>query len=77
MTNQRQIKVCEISAIDAHNLAQTFCQAVKDYYSDPENVRKFEQWEQQRATAKKKDLKIFRRQKENVGDQYYRSRRFY
>ena len=33
-----------VPAVDRRNLAATFLEAVKRFYADPENERKFQEW---------------------------------
>lgn len=39
-----QIDVRQIPSSDVHNLSNTFLTAVKNFYDDPENVKRFEEW---------------------------------
>lgn len=38
----------EISKVDMQLLCMTFLDEIKEFYKDPENQRKFEEWEKQR-----------------------------
>ena len=49
------VKICptKIPAAELRVLCATVLDAVKDYYSDPENQRRFEQWKHEKEEKEK------------------------
>ena len=47
---QKRIRVDLIPETEAHNLAETFLDAVKRFYEDPRNEEKFREWQRQRES---------------------------
>lgn len=41
----------EIPEIERKLLCETFLEAVKQFYADPENVRAFEEWQKSKAAG--------------------------
>lgn len=37
----------QIGSADKHNLCSTFYEAVKRFYDDPANLKRFEEWQRQ------------------------------
>lgn len=44
-----QINTDQVPAADMQILSATFLSAVRVFYSDPQNIEKFEKWRQQRT----------------------------
>ena len=42
----------QMGEADKHNLAATFCEAVKKFYESPENRKRFEDWQRERQAHK-------------------------
>ena len=42
----------QMGEADRHNLAATFCEAVQRFYDDPENRKRFEDWQRERQAHK-------------------------
>ncbi len=42
----------QIPAVERRKLGKTFLEAVERFYSDPENVRKFEEWQRGRDATR-------------------------
>lgn len=49
------------------NLAYALLEAVERFYSDPENVRKYEEWEAKQAMAQKKESLPFHKEELATG----------
>lgn len=47
-TKKSRFDLTEIGNADRHNLRSTFYDAVKRFYDDPANRKRFEEWQQQR-----------------------------
>ncbi len=52
-----RIRIEDVPAIDRELLARTFVKGIKRYYSDPANVRDFEERQKQRI-AQNQNLKL-------------------
>ena len=51
---QIRIDISQIPAVESQLLGATFFAAVKRFYSNPENVKKFEEWKRQKQTTQQK-----------------------
>jgi hypothetical protein len=43
-----QIDISQIPTADTRNLSQTFLTAVRRFYDNPENLKKFEDWKKRK-----------------------------